>query len=150
MNRRSIISISLLCVVLSLLIGANLFAAGQKQRPPAGVLCQNPTQQDLDCTAALMVGKGGFYIPTVEEGCDLNSPQGCKYPAKITGIESVPNPDKPGSFLPLRDADGHILVSIQVGRPGVKGGSFDKDRVPFTTDCLGCFRVTQSGDTVGF
>jgi hypothetical protein len=123
----------------------------QKRRPsfqqPSDVFgCV--TTPDLDCGAQLDVGKRVFYTPTAEEGCDGAAPQGCKFIAEVTGIPTIQNPD--GTFAHVRDAQGRIVVHLQIGRPGDKGGSFDKINVPFTSGTIGgTCRPMQSEDNRG-
>jgi hypothetical protein len=148
MTRKMLSSIILFAVAFLSLHSFLPAPSGQVQAQRQ--VCANPTQSDLDCTAALMVGKGGFYTPTDAEGCDKLSPQGCKFFARITGIETVPDPNRPGRFLPLRNEADQIVVSLFIERPGKKGGSFDKDFVPYQNGCVGCFRLIDSGDLAGF
>jgi hypothetical protein len=123
----------------------------QKRRP----IFQQPSQvfgcvttPDLDCGAQLDVGKRVFYTPTAAEGCDGVSPQGCKFIAEVTGIPTVQNPD--GTFDHARDSQGRILIHLSIGRPGDKGGSFDKINVPFTSGTDGgTSRPMQSEDNRG-
>jgi hypothetical protein len=124
-------------------------ASAQKQRFAQVNLEANCAAQDLDCSTSFAVGKRGFYVPTFGEGCDTTAPQGCKFPAVITGINSTFNAST-GRFQTVRDSNGHVLVSIHVDRPAFKGGSFDKDNVAFADGCQGCFRTVQQGDLVGF
>lgn len=106
---------------------------------PSAAFAQKVKQQgssvtfaDLDAGAQLNVGKRVFYTPTAEEGCDASAPQGCKYPAVITGVPTRFNRDT-GKWEFLRTPDNHIVVDLTIFRPASKGGTFDKGGVGFTS-----------------
>lgn len=106
------------------------------------------TFADLDAGARLNVGKSVFYTPTTAEGCDATAPQGCKYPAVITGVPTISQGD--GRFTFYRTGEGHIAVHLVIFRPASKGGTFQKDYVGFTSSPIeGTCRSIQSEDLRG-
>lgn len=138
---RSVLAIALVSACLCL---ATLSPA-QKQRGSAPC-----PAMDLQCSGAqLDVGKTVFYNPTLEEGCDLTAPQGCKFLARINNIPTVFNAAT-GRFETVRDAQGRILVDLSIDRADRKGGGFNKDNVPFSPGGgFGTARPVATEDTRG-
>jgi hypothetical protein len=149
MKRSSKLLLTLIVLMLPVIAAAVFSSSTSAQKPRLVQARAECEAQGLDCGIGLVVGKRGFYVPTQVEGCDNSQPQGCKFPATITGISSFFNPST-GRFQTVRDAQGHVLVSVHIQRPAFKGGSFDKDNVPFTEGVPGSFRTVQPGDLVGF
>jgi hypothetical protein len=139
--KKCFLAIPLIIVCLSLAI----WSPAQKQR--GVVTCP---AVDLQCSGAqLDVGKLVFYNPTIEEGCDLSAPQGCKFLARINNIPTVFNAAT-GKFETVRDAQGRILVDLSIDRPDRKGGNFNKDNVPFSPGGgFGTSRPVATEDTRG-
>jgi hypothetical protein len=166
MKRQMALMVVTVLVLLSILPLPNTALAQKSPQQEKSV-----SRADLDKSVAVLIGKAGFYQLTDEEGgVDFNAfgqlvPFGRKSYAKITGIPFEKNED--GSlrteerfnarlgrfetrFFVKRDADGHLLVNLQVERDAAKGGAFDKAEVPFTAGrAPGTFDTIQPADLVG-
>ena len=82
----------------------------------------------LACGLVLNIGKPVMYVPNIDEGCIVFFT---------------------GKFDFVRDAEGNILVHLDIKRPLINGGNFQKDFVPWTTGRLGSARPLDPKDTRG-